>query len=165
MSQMVFAYGSNMCSGRFRAYSVIPEENGRPALLLDYQLRFNKRSNDGSGKANVEPISGGQVWGVLYTIPDAHLINLDDGEVGYNRERMSVSTTDGALTAWVYVARNPNDDATLRPFTWYKRFLVEGAREHRLPMEYIEALERVEADQDQDEERDRVKRALECTAD
>ena len=27
MSQLVFAYGSNMCSGRFRAYRVHPEKS------------------------------------------------------------------------------------------------------------------------------------------
>ena len=44
MSEKVFAYGSNMCSGRFRDYGVVPEEVGRPALLQDFRLCFNKVS-------------------------------------------------------------------------------------------------------------------------
>jgi hypothetical protein len=35
----------------------------------------------------------------------------------------------------------PINDAALRPCTWYKRFLVEGAREHSLPAEYMEELQ------------------------
>jgi gamma-glutamylcyclotransferase len=64
--------------------------------------------------------------------------------------------------AWVYVAKKPKDDPTLRPYTWYKRFLVEGAREHTLPPEYIVDLERIEATHDPDPQRDREKRALAC---
>ncbi len=70
-------------------------------------------------------------------------------------------TTDQTATdAWIYIAREPSADSALRPYSWYKRFLVEGAREHGLPIAYIEALESVEATQDRDEQRDREKRAL-----
>lgn len=162
MSEKVFAYGSNMCSGRLRDYSVVPEGHGRAALLRDYRLRFNKKSQDGSGKANLEPYPDGEVWGVLYVIPDGHLKTLDQGEgLGYHRVKERVTTTDAMTTeAWVYLASKPSGDAALRPYTWYKRFLVEGAREHCLPPEYIEALEHIEANQDKDEQRDREKRAL-----
>jgi hypothetical protein len=54
------------------------------------------------------------------------------GEGGYRRVRLSLRLTDNSSTdAWVYVAKQPKDDPALRPYTWYKRFLVEGAREHR----------------------------------
>lgn len=167
MSESVFAYGSNMCSGRFRDYEVVPEGPGRAALLQDHRLRFNKKSSiDGSGKANLEPQKGGQVWGVLYTIRDAELQTLDDGEgSGYFRKKMPVCTTEGASTeAWVYFACDPSREPALRPYTWYKRFLVEGAKEHGLPAEYIEALERIEANQDKNQQRDVEKRALNCRA-
>ena len=162
MSEKVFAYGSNMCSGRFRDYGVVPEEVGRPALLQDFRLCFNKVSQeDQSGKANVKAHRGRKVWGVLYTIPDAHLTILDDGEGGYLRKKMPVRTTDGTATkAWVYVARQPSRDPTLRPYTWYKRFLVEGARQHGLPDRYVQTLERIKAKQDKNKQRDAEKRAL-----
>jgi hypothetical protein len=81
MSEQIFAYGSNMCSGRFRDYGVHPEGAGPGALLVGYRLLFNKQSTDGSGKANVEVHEGSQVWGELYSVPDADLQLLDDGEV------------------------------------------------------------------------------------
>lgn len=154
-----------MCSGRFLDYGVAPEEFGRPALLKEYELLFNKESRkDGSGKANVQPRADGEVWGVLYTIPDKHLDILDNGEgSGYYREKMVVYLTDDTVTeAWVYLAREPSNDPLLRPYTWYKRFLVEGAREHELPTQYIEKLERIDAKEDENQERDREKRSLTC---
>jgi gamma-glutamylcyclotransferase (GGCT)/AIG2-like uncharacterized protein YtfP len=166
VSHVVFAYGSNMCSGRFHDYRMRPEGAGRSALLTGYRLLFNKQSTDNSGKANVEPDEGSQVWGVLYSIPDADLAVLDQGEVGYQRVQLPVTTPDGAQhQAWVYIASTPSAQAGLRPFTWYKRFLVEGAREHALPPDYIATLENIEAVQDANQSRDRRKRALSCQAD
>ena len=166
MREKIFAYGSNMCSGRFRAYAVSPEGEGPAALLPAYRLVFNKRSQDGSGKANVEPDESSHVWGVLYTIPDSDIETLDGGEgAAYRRVRIPVRITDADTTeAWVYLASRPSNDAALRPYSWYKRFLVEGAHEHALPPEYITALERIEAVQDTNEQRDREKRALACRA-
>jgi gamma-glutamylcyclotransferase (GGCT)/AIG2-like uncharacterized protein YtfP len=144
---------------------VSPQGEGLAASLRDHRLRFNKKSEiDGSGKANVESHPGGQVWGVLYTIPDADLETLDKGEVGYYRAQLPVHTTDPDITditeAWVYLASKPSDNPALRPYTWYKRFLVEGAREHSLPLEYVAELERIEAIEDSNQQRDRDKRAL-----
>jgi cation transport regulator ChaC len=165
MSQKVFAFGSNMCSGRFRHYRMHPEGEGRAALLSEYRLLFNKKSNDGSGKANAELHPGGQVRGVLYAIPDADLKTLDDGEKGYYRTKLPVSTTDSSITeAWVYLASEPSNDSALRPYTWYKRFLVEGARQHALLPEYIAKLEQIEATQDPNHKRDRKMRAIACRA-
>jgi gamma-glutamylcyclotransferase len=166
VSQNVFAFGSNMCSGRFRDYGVSPAGPGLPAKLPGYCLQFNKKSTDDkSGKANLAPREGSDVWGVLYTISDDDLTKLDRGEGGYRRVRLQVYLTDNtSATAWVYVAIKPSDDPALRPYTWYKRFLVEGAREHSLPTQYIGTLEDIDAIQDSNEARDRRKRALGCHA-
>ena len=165
MSEIVFAFGSNMCSGRFRDYGVHPEGAGQSALLTGYRLVFNKPSTDNSGKANVEQHEGSQVWGVLYSVTDADLATLDEGEVGYHRVKLPVTTPDGTRhDAWVYLASRPNNNTGMRPYTWYKRFLVEGAHEHNLPAEYIASLEAMEATQDTDARRDRRKRAFACQA-
>jgi gamma-glutamylcyclotransferase (GGCT)/AIG2-like uncharacterized protein YtfP len=125
MSENVFAYGSNMCSGRFRHYRVNPQGEGLSAVLSDYRLRFNKLSKDGSAKANVEPYATGQVRGVIYAIPDGDLQVLDAGEVGYRRTKMQMQTHEGDITeAWIYIASEPSDDPDLRPYTWFRRFLV-----------------------------------------
>jgi gamma-glutamylcyclotransferase len=163
-SIIIFAYGSNMCSGRFRDYSVTPEQLARPAVLVDYRLRINKPSRDMSAKANIEPHTGDKVWGVLYSIPDTQLASVDRGEGnGYSRKQLTVQTPDGKTTpAWVYIAQNPSSDPALLPYEWYKRFIVEGAREHGLPFTYIEHLRAIKSIEDPDKNRDRKKRALIC---
>jgi hypothetical protein len=89
MSKQVFAFGSNMCSGRFRAYGVSAGGAGRAAVLHDHRLLFNKKSTDDkSGKTNVAAHAGSDVWGVLYAVPDGDLDKLDKGradidECGY----------------------------------------------------------------------------------
>lgn len=163
MNEYVFAYGSNMCSERLREYSVSPEGPGRPACLPGYHLCFNKRSRDGSGKANVEPDPSGELWGVLYLIPRDQLPALDRGEgSGYRRRRTAVRTPSGEeVEAWVYVARRPSATQGLRPYEWYKRLLVEGAKEHGLPASYVESLEVVDAVSDPDPLRAAARRRFE----
>lgn len=162
MSARVFAYGSNMCSGRFRAHPVSLQGPGAVAVLKEHCLRFNKKSTrDQSGKANLQPQAGAEVWGVVYEIPEGQLRILDNGETGYDRREMIVQTARGdGVEAWVYVARMPDPDPALRPYTWYKRFLVEGALEHGLPGAYIADLRAIEAVEDPDRSRDRRMREL-----
>jgi gamma-glutamylcyclotransferase len=102
------------------------------------------------------------VWGVLYSIPDAELPILTRGEGGYTPIRRLVNRDAGPVDAWVYVAARPSDDAHLRPYSWYKRFVVDGARSHGLPQRYVEALEAFEAVEDKNHGRDREKRLLKC---
>jgi hypothetical protein len=161
----VFAYGSNMCSGRIRDYGVSPDGVGRPAVLSGHRLVFNKKSTkDNSGKANIEA-GDSEVWGVLYTLSDADLGRLDEGEAGYRRVPCVVRSQNGEnINAWTYVAVRPDPDPALRSYGWYKRFLVEGAKEHSLPADYVATLELIEATVDPNSSRDAEKRALECAS-
>src|SRR6267142_1823335 len=94
LTARVFAYGSNMCSGRFLDYGVHPLGPGIAAVLRGHRLCFNKRSTkDGSGKPNVEPNEGTDVWGVLYEIPESELPGLIRKEVGYTLYCMPVEVT------------------------------------------------------------------------
>ena len=63
MSELVFAYRSNMCSGRFRNYGLEPIGSGRATSLDDYQMDFSQQSmKDGSGKG--QPIAVFRLPGV-----------------------------------------------------------------------------------------------------
>jgi hypothetical protein len=44
-------------------------------------------------------------------------------------------------------------DASLAPFCWYHRFVVHGAKQHRLPADYAEHLQAFESVADEDGER------------
>jgi gamma-glutamylcyclotransferase len=164
MTDLVFAYGSNMCSGRIRDYGISPVGNGRAALLEGYSLEFSKPSIDGSGKATVSLCTDDLVWGVLYEIQDTDLPHLDRGEgSGYGRSRITVRIDGSNSNAWIYIAKEPIETGRLFPYPWYKRFLVEGAREHRLPVEYITFLQALESIVDTDLKRVEDKEAILCS--
>jgi hypothetical protein len=113
----------------------------------------------------VEPNEGTDVWGVLYEIPEHELPVLIRKEVGYTPRCMPVEVTPTlSLNAWVLFATTPEHKVS-HPHSWYLRFLIEGAIEHRLKDEYIEILRAIRATEDPDRERDRRKRDLLCAED
>ncbi len=150
---LYFAYGSNLHHARMRARvpsSVFVTRARVPAG----RLSLDKRGNDGSGKANLARAGGDGVWGVVYRIDSEHWERLDAYEPGYDRVPVDLLTEMGeALTAHTYVARILTDSPI--PFDWYKRFLVEGAREHALPARWIATLEELPEKPDPRENRPR----------
>lgn len=107
--------------------------------IFDRKLVFNKKSRDGSGKANLEDSSGDVVWGVLYEISSSELRLLDKIEGGYHRLTMHVQKDDETLIeAEVYASNELAFEAI--PFDWYKELLICGAQEHQLPREYVKFL-------------------------
>jgi hypothetical protein len=129
-------------------------------------LCFNKRSSeDGSGKANVEANEGTNVWGVLYEIPENELPGLIRKEGGYTPRCIPIEVTPSlTLDACVLFAKK-TEQTLLHPYSWYLRFLIEGAVEHHLGDDYIEILRAIHAAEDLDRERDRMKRELRCAED
>jgi hypothetical protein len=64
--------------------------------------------------------------------------------------------------ASLYFAEVGYIDAARQPYSWYKRFVIDGARQHALPGEYVNALAALPDEEDADRERDRRKRAIVC---
>jgi len=142
MSQLYFAYGSNMSSARL--CERVPEARalGR-ALLSGFRLAWNKPGRDGSGKANIVFSETRVVWGVLYQFPRAGFQVLDEIERDYARETHAVRDLRGEhVAAHVYRWRGEPETPDLAPHDWYRGHLLDGAREHELPRDVIEALER-----------------------
>lgn len=141
-----FAYGSNMLTARMmeRVPSACVLKR---AFLRDYKMVFNKKSADGSAKANLIRADGAVTWGVLYTISPDHLQTLDRYEKGYNRKMVTVETENGrSYDAWTYISENITGDMTA--FTWYKEIIVKGAEEHNLPENYINYLKNLPTRED-----------------
>jgi hypothetical protein len=58
-----------------------------------------------------------------------------------------------------YIAAPDYIDDRLKPYGWYKQFVLAGALEHGLPSDYIaERIESVEATDDPDKKRDKKQR-------
>jgi len=136
-----FAYGSNMSTERLRERVPSAKALGR-AKLPNKLLVCNKKSKDGSGKANLIDSTGDTVWGVLYEVDPTELNRLDIVESGYTRIILEVITDqDSSVEAYVYVSSKLTDDA--RPYDWYKKLMIEGARKHQLPASYVKYLEQI----------------------
>ena len=87
------------------------------------------------------------VWGVLFDIACAEKADLDRVEglgIGYAEREVPVVTERGERMAWTYLAKADKVDPGLRPEAWYKTHVLRGAREHGLPKDYVEMIERVE---------------------
>lgn len=134
-----FAYGSNMSSDHLRSRIASTEIIG-PAFVKDWRMVFNKRSKDGSGKANLVESPGDITWGVLYEINSSDKNRLDEIEGGYESVYIQAQQPDGnIIEALTYVSKKLTNDT--RPYSWYKELVLSGAREHNLPQDYIAYLE------------------------
>jgi gamma-glutamylcyclotransferase (GGCT)/AIG2-like uncharacterized protein YtfP len=161
---LTFQYGSNMCECRLKA-RVRDAKFLAVARLDGYQIRFDKRSKDGSGKASLRKANSLEdvVFGVVYELSEQGKGELDSIEVGYTPKKVEVVTLSGELLeAFVYIAKSGSTDPDLKPYAWYKRFVVDGARKFNLPAQYIEKLESVEAIHDPDTIRDELERRTAC---
>lgn len=139
MQHLYFAYGSNLSLERLRQRVGVAAAVA-PARLADHELRVDKRGRDGTAKANLRPMPGSLVWGVVYELAPEGLDRLDAFEGGYERLPVAVATADGVrLEATTY--RSSLVDPALRPRAGYLRLIVEGARAHGLPAEWIASLE------------------------
>ena len=152
---VTFAYGSNMPTSRLRQRCPSALPLGI-AKLHGYELRWHKKSRDGSGKCDIVKAAHANacVYGVLYQIDSTEKTLLDKAEglgAGYAEIEVNVSFPDSFMLAKAYQATAT--DPALRPYSWYKTFVLAGAKEHGLPAEYVAQLEAVDAIDDPDLER------------
>ncbi|MGO8374635.1 gamma-glutamylcyclotransferase family protein [Rhizobium ruizarguesonis] len=158
---IAFAYGSNMPAARLQE----PCPSARPvgvAELRGYELRWHKKSKDGSGKSDIVATDrpGASVFGVHYKVLSSERAGLDRAEglgSGYDETDIEVHRGPDQLTAKAYAAAI---DPLLKPYTWYRDLTIAGAREHGLPPDYIAGLESVSAEKDPDEKRHNTHVAL-----
>ena len=154
-----FAYGSNMSTVRLRERMPSCEPLGI-ATLPGHALRFHKRSKDKSGKCNAFATNDGQsVVGVLFSFDPAERARLDRAEgVGHGYEHATVTVINGEgrrRKVLTYLASPDAIDDALKPYSWYKDFVLSGCAEHALPADYIAAyVQSVEAAADPDTVRD-----------
>lgn len=136
-----FAYGSNLNRAQMksRAGEILEE---RPARLENYEFVFNKKARGGSATGNIRPAPGKTVYGVLYRIPEQALRSLDRFEgVPQHYRRIEVTAIDNEgnkINAQAYIATKVENG--LRPAPHYLQSILQGAKEHNLPADYIESI-------------------------
>jgi hypothetical protein len=150
---LYFAYGSNLDPEQMRQRCPGHRVVGL-AELRDHRLSFPLTSHDwGGGVAGLAVAHGESVWGVVHELTAEDLASLDRYEhfVGpgdqhnlYDRETVSVQLVradDGSfprrLRVWTYLPRQANPSP---PSRRYLDAIIEGARHHRLPDDYVARL-------------------------
>ncbi|MEW6534227.1 MAG: gamma-glutamylcyclotransferase family protein [Candidatus Auribacterota bacterium] len=147
-----FSYSSNMNAERLigRGVKFISKE---PAYLENYLLKFNKKSVDGTTKANIVAATDQRVYGILYKMNAAELNKLDNIEGvtsgHYRRKTVPVCTTNGEVfMADVFIANDKYvcDDDNIRPSQQHLNTLITAACDNRLDQQYIEYLRSLASD-------------------
>jgi AIG2-like family len=140
-----------------RVPSARPLGHGR---LVGHRLVFHKRGTDNSAKADAlhtcRPAD--VVQGVLFDIEADERTLLDRAEGlghGYVHREVRVLTVGGEAEAFTYEVQPAYYAPELRPFSWYLAYVLAGAREHGLPVDYVEGIAAETTTEDPDVERDR----------
>ena len=160
-----FAYGSNLCESEIKEWVPSASPYG-VAKLKNHELKFHKISKDGSAKCDAFKTGNDEdvVYGMVYEIDENEKQDLDRKEGlrhGYDEMEVVLGSDQGAVTAVMYVADSDYIDDSLKPYSWYKQLVLDGARQHGLPESYIEEhIAQVEATEDPETKSDRKKLRL-----
>lgn len=151
-----FAYGSNLHPARLGARVPSAKLLG-VAEWPGRALVFHKRSVDGSAKCTVVAgLKSRRVFGAVFRFEAAEKVLLDRAEglgSGYEEEWERLPVGGRSQSVFCYVASPGWVDPGLRPYHWYKRLVLAGARYHGFPADYIAAIEAVESIDDPDRDR------------
>ena len=156
-----FAYGSNMSERRLKVKKRAPSAKViGTGVLNNYCLTFHKYSKkDGSGKCTIECSESDKVYGVLFEINKVDKCKLDkeegkvkdDSKKGYKKITVKIKMSDSGKTICgvkTYRATPVSIKRELKPYTWYKKHVLVGAKKANLPQYYIDCLEKVPACKD-----------------
>lgn len=145
-----FAYGSNMLTERLRARCLSAKAQG-VASADNYVLAFCKKSRDGSGKATLCPAARGQVFGVVFDLDESELPKLDEAEGagnGYDRIedfQVHMAGSRAPRSVVIYIANSVFIDQSLKPYDWYVKLVVAGARQQGLPLQCTDEIEAMQS--------------------
>lgn len=155
---LYFAYGSNMSAPRLGERVYITSVVG-VATLANHVLQFQKQSDDGSAKCNIDYATERDVsvLGVVFDLPESEKPALDRFEgvgQGYEVRTVTVTLVDGQdIEVFTYWATQI--DPRLKPYHWYKHHVLYGARTAGLSDHYIARIEAVESIEDPNADRHR----------
>ena len=144
MSQLYFAFGSNMSRSTLRDRGVDVKPAG-VAFLRNHRLAFTLPSERWTGRAaDILPAPGAGVWGVLWEMAEPGA--LDPFELRYNRSEVEVlqfltGRAGPIQQAFAYTVKPEHraiDEAP--PAYEYLRRMVEGAIDAGLPAYYTDFL-------------------------
>jgi len=141
-----FAYGSNMHSSIFVDRRQMHPLAARRGCLEHYRLSFTLPIGPGErGVANLVSEGGTRTYGVLYLLTPSDSDRLDRTEGvdrGVYRRILVEVLADGEDWLQAFTYQSSWHQPHRKPSARYLGLLVAGARQHRLPAEYVQFLER-----------------------
>jgi len=130
-----FAYGSNMLPERLLE-RIKKYHLGFKAEFPGYKFIYNKKSKDGTAKANVEKDDAAKVSGVCFEVDEEDLEILKKYEGGYDQRNIEVTDENrNKVKAITYISASV--DNALGASTEYKSIVLSGAKHWGLSEEYI----------------------------
>ena len=139
------AYGSNLHP--YRLIQRVPNARLVTTTRLDgHQVSFSKRSHDGSSKCDLAKTgrADSAAHVAIYAIPitEKHLLDSAEGlGKGYDQTQCQVTVGDVTFDAFTYIAAATHIADDLLPYDWYMSMVVEGARYHTFPYDYVRGFE------------------------
>lgn len=152
-----FAYGSNLHPLRLKERVPSAELVG-VAKNPCHKLIFHKRGRDDSAKCNMRNTGheSDLVCGAIYKLNPEHKDELDRFEgngYGYVDKEITLEHNGDEHTCFTYIAQQSYIVGSLKPYHWYKKLVIMGARYLDFPSYYISSIEAVESIEDPDHER------------
>lgn len=143
-----FAYGSNMNERLFRDRRHMKWLEVRAGRLRGHRLVFTVAGGMKPGlsaPANIVEAPGASVYGALYLLPLHKFARLDNSE-GKQYVYLWTEVEDLAGNRLPVVTfKVPHAAREGRPGRAYLNLIREAARQRRLPAEYLDLLDRIEA--------------------
>jgi cation transport regulator ChaC len=140
-----FAYGSNMNPAIFCERRQMRPLATRRGWLDDYRLCFNIPIGPGErGMANLEAQAGARTHGVLYLLTPEEFDRLDRTEgvhKGFYRRIPVRVIADASESLAAFTYQSSQTIEGRKPSPRYIGLLLDGARRHGLPDEYVRLLE------------------------
>ncbi|WP_291403068.1 gamma-glutamylcyclotransferase [Daejeonella sp.] len=131
-----FAYASNLKKSNLENSLGSKIDNFLDGRLLDYGFRFNVKNADGKARANIIVSESEDVFGAIYEIENTVKEKLLASEPGYKLIEVNIETQTGYVPALTFIS--DEDAEGLYPAKDYLKSISEGAKEHKLPEEYLE---------------------------
>ena len=129
-----FAYGSNMSKEQMTNRGVSVHTTIR-CDLSGYRFLYNKKSIDGSSKANIRKDEESVVHGVCFSVDPESFEKLRKFEKGYDIVQITVSDLEmNLIQAETFISDNISNE---EPSEGYVDTIVKAAKEHKLPKGYI----------------------------
>jgi cation transport regulator ChaC len=143
-----FAYGSNLSPAIFAGRRAMRPLATRWGWLAGYRLCFDIPIGPGErAVANLTEEAGARTCGVLYLLTPADTERLDRSEgvhLGFYRRVAVDVVIQGGETFAAFTYQSELRQKGRKPSARYLGLLLEGARAHGLPPDYIRYLESFE---------------------